>query len=1329
MLPFHPMDDRPDRSTDEPDIQRLDYNYPAELPVSAHRDEILAALRAHPVVIVCGDTGSGKTTQLPKMALEFGTSLQQFHNSTITQSTQSRNPAIKQFRIACTQPRRLAAVTMAERVAHELKGEVGGLVGYQHRFGRKISRETCIKFMTDGVLLAETRSDPLLRSYDVIIVDEAHERSLNVDFLLGILKRILSRRRDLKVIVSSATLDVQRFSQFFDNAPVISVPGRLFPIELVYRPPREDDELDLPRDVASAIATLPPADDVLVFLPGERDIRETADALTRLRGNDDVIPLLASLPATEQQRAFRPSPRRRIILATNVAETSVTIPGIRCVVDSGLARISRYVHRTQVQRLQIEPISQASARQRAGRCGRLGPGTCIRLYSEEDFNTRDAYTPPEVLRSSLAGVILTMLDLRLGDVERFPFLDPPKPAMIHEGLRELLELGAICHRQVTSSKFQVQGSGSREQDSETRICLTDIGRKLAKIPVEPRLARMLLAASDNAILPSTIPIVAAMACDDPRRRPVDEREKATQAHAPFRVPGSDFLGTLKLWTWWHNTTSELSQSKARALAKKTYLSYPKMREWRDLVRQLTDLSRRLDLSFQEDFTPELDRFRVQEQGPKTKERHSLDDWSARLHMSLLSGLLGRIGKYDPEERDYRGAHGLRFALHPSSVLTKKLKLREERTAVVNAHKPDAKQQRPESPAWIMAGELVDTTRLFARNAAILDPAWVEPVAGPICRHSYHSPEWDEQSGFVRATEQVVLYGLVIVPARRCDFSRVNLPFAREIFIRRGLVDGDFPHPPPDVRQNNGLLDALRKRAEKSRHPEIFDVDRLCAHFARILPPDIASAPALRKWLGKGRPDFVLKKSDWWPSENLADTDFPDSIRIGDVKMALTYRNSPDNPEEDGITCTVRKSDAAALRLWPADWLVPGALPEKLAYLLSTLPSAQRRVLQPINDTIAGLLARLKPGSEPLVDAVRHAISEEWGFRIAPETWNNLRLPPHLRVRFRIRDDQNGRVLAASRDLEEVLEAVGVGGESTVRSISPSRGQSSETSTSWTFGTIPEKTSDARAGWKLEHYPALHDEGETGVSLRLYADAKSAAAAHAAGVTRLYLLALGNSIRASFRRKSLPLPGQLYLKSLDYEDAKINADILAGAVREVFVRNQPPVRTADDFERRLREKKSVLGETLAEMTRILTDAYTAAARIDDRLREQGIPSETADAIQTQLAWLIYRGFPKNVPLARLRHYKRYLKGAEIRLDRARTNPIGDLSKEERIASYWQLYEDAVTGKSKVKFDPSALAEIRWLLEEYRVSVFAQELKTAEPVSPKRLDAKLADAVVD
>ncbi len=1304
MLPFPAMDDTSQmisQTTPSPTIispaahspQRLDFNYPPELPVTAYHDDILAALRAHPVLVVCGDTGSGKTTQLPKMALEH-----------LLAAARPR------ARVACTQPRRLAAVTMATRVAHELKGEVGGLVGYRHRFARKVSRDTQITFMTDGVLLAETRSDPLLRAYDALIVDEAHERSLNVDFLLGILKRILARRRDLKVIVSSATLDVDRFSRFFGNAPVVSVPGRLFPIDVVYRPPRADDELDLPRDVAAAVATLPPSDDILVFLPGERDIRETADALARLRGHDDIIPLLASLPASEQQRAFRPPPRRRIILATNVAETSVTIPGIRCVIDSGLARISRYVHRTQVQRLQVEPISQASARQRAGRCGRLGPGVCIRLYSEEDFAARDAYTPPEVLRASLAGVILALLDLGLGDIARFPFLDPPRPAMVHEGLRELLELGAICH-----DRRAADGEAAAD-----RTRLTNIGRTLARIPIEPRLARMLLAAADNAVLPSAIPIIAALACDDPRRRPVDEREKAAQAHAPFRVPGSDFLGTLKLWAWWQRETDGLSQSRARALAKKTYLSYPKMREWRDLAHQLADLARQLGLSFQETVAPDL--LALQRPDPK-----SFDDWSARLHKALLSGLLGRIGRYDSEERDYRGAHGLRFALHPGSVLTKRLKARAERPMVVNAHRSEVKSAQAAVPPWVMAGELVDTARLFARNAAALDPAWIEPVAGPLCRHSYHSPEWDAASGFVRATEQVVLYGLVVVPARRCDFSRVNLPFAREVFIRRGLVDGDFPRPPPEVRTNNALLDALRRRAEKARRPELFDVERLCAHFAAVLPPDVASAPALVKWLRRGGdPRFVLKKADWWPAEDVPDADFPDTLKIGGVTMALAYRNAPDEPDEDGITCTVRASDAAALRLWRADWLVPGALPEKLAYLLSSLPSAQRRVLQPLDDTVAGLLAHLRPGSEPLLDAVRHTVLEQWGIRIAPDAWANLRLPPHLRVRFRIRDDRTGRVLAASRDLDDALSQAGL---ASAAAHAPSVQQTPALATSWIFGTLPEKTADARAGWVLEHFPALHDDGDKGVSLHLFADARTAAAAHSAGVTRLYLLALGDSVRAPFRRKSLPLAAQLYLDSLAYDDARLAADLLAGAVRETFVRNQPPVRDAAEFDRRLRDLRGALGENLSEMTRLVGAAFAAAAALDDRMEEVGTPAETAVSVRTQLAWLLYRGFPRNVPLARLRHYARYLKGAAIRVERARTNPAGDLSKERRLAPYWQLYVDAATGASKVKFAPSVLAEIRWHLEEYRVSLFAQELHTAEPVSPKRLDAKFADAVLD
>jgi len=1248
---------------ESPLVNVLDYHYPPELPVSGHQDEILAALRAHPVVIVCGDTGSGKTTQLPKMALEAGCT-----------------------RIACTQPRRLAAVTMAERVAAELQVNVGDLVGYQHRFGRKVSPATQVKFMTDGVLLAETRTDPLLRRYDAIIVDEAHERSLNVDFLLGILTRILARRRDLTVIVSSATLDVQRFSDFFGGAPVISVPGRLYPVTVAYRPPPPDEELDLPAAVADAVAEFPPRDDLLVFLPGERDIRETADVLADRRPDDDIIPLLASLPAAEQQRAFRLSARRRIILATNVAETSVTIPGIRGVIDSGLARISRYIHRTQVQRLQIEPISQASARQRQGRCGRLGPGTCLRLYSEEDFNARDPFTPPEVLRSSLAGVILTMLDLRLGDVERFPFLDPPKPTMVREGLRELLELGAIGH------------------DEHGEVALTPTGRILAKIPVEPRLARMLVAAAERGVLAETLPLVAALACDDPRRRPVDEREKATQAHAPFRVPGSDFRGTLKLWTWWQEQSAALSQGKLRTLCKKTYLSYPKMREWRDLTRQLTDLAKRFDLSFAP--APE-------------KERDAL------VHQALLAGLLGRIGRYDPEARDYRGTHGLRFALHPGSVLTKRAKAAETPPPnVVNAHRKPPQAAKPAAPAWIMAGELVDTARLFARNAAELDPRWIEPVAGPLCRHTYHSPEWDPESGYVRATEQVLLYGLVIVPARRCDFSRVNISLAREIFIRHALVEGAFPHPPPPVRQNREFLDALRRRAEKARRPEIFDAERLVAHFASVIPPDVASAPALCKWLrasSKNAPSFLLKKADWWPSENLDAADFPDTIRLGTVKMALTYRNTPDDPEEDGITCTVRRRDAAALRLWRADWLVPGMLPEKLMFLLSSLPSAPRRVLSPLADTVSGLLAHLKPGTEPLPDAMRRTIFEQWAVRLAPDVWANTRLPNHLRVRFRIRDDETGRVLAAGRDLEEVLAAAGIA-DSTARS-SVACHPDGTVYTTWSFGTLRETETDSRAGWKLEHYPALHDEGN-GVTLRLYADAPSAEAAHAAGVTRLFLLALDKHVRVPFRRKTLPLDAQLYLRDQDYPDDLIAADILAGAVRETHVRHQPPVRDEATFTRRLAACRNALVETECEMARLLGDVFGTAGTLSGDLATASVPAETVASLNTQLAWLLYRGFPRLVPYARLQHFPRYLKGAAMRLARARTNPGGDLSKEARFAPHWQRYLAAVTDKTaqRTAAQSAALTVYRWMLEEFRVSLFAQELHTPEPISEKRLDAQ-------
>ena len=1241
----------------------IELNYQEGLPICEHREEIIALMEKNPVVIVCGDTGSGKTTQLPKMAMELG---------------RGKNGR----RIACTQPRRLAAVTVAERVAEELKSPVGGIIGYQHRFARRMSEETRVKFMTDGVLLAETRSDPLLRAYDTIIVDEAHERSLNVDFLLGILKRILEKRRDLKVIVSSATLDTERFSQFFGGAPTLSIPGRLFPIEIQYREPPDGEEADLPREISAAIRTLPPRDDVLVFLPGERDIRETADYLQRsqFHRDDETIPLLASLPAAEQQRAFRPSQKRRVILATNVAETSVTIPGIRAVVDSGLARISRYVHRTQVQRLQIEPVSQASARQRAGRCGRLGPGTCIRLYSEKDFESREAYTPPEVLRSSLAGVILTMLDLRLGNIENFPFIDPPRPTMIREGLRELLELGAIRH------------------DADHDIALTATGRKLARIPVEPRLARMLLAASQFATLPSALPIVAAMSCDDPRRRPVDEKEKADQAHAQFRVPGSDFLGTLKLWKWWDEKSKELSQTQLRKLAPKTYLSYQKMREWRDLVRQLTDLSKRLGLDIESD-----------NGGPDA------------LHRALLTGLLARIGHLDPETNDYRGAHALRFALHPSSVLGKRRSSarppRQSGNKVLG--------QSGNSPEWIVAGELVDTSRLFARNAAEIDVRWIEPLAGDIAKHSYRSPEWDAENGFVRATEQVTLYGLVIVPARRRDYSRIDPALSRQMFLLHALAMGEFPHPPPSVRENAALIGEIKKRAERLRRPELFDANALVQHFDEAVPREIVSTRDLVKWLrvatDEEKSRFRLDKRQWLPKVGVSSAAFPDSIRIGGVKLALSYRHTPDDPERDGITCTVRKSDAAVLKLWSADWLVPGALPEKLAFLLGVLPSSLRRVVSPISDTVAIIAPLLSPGEKPLVDAVREVLKTHNGIAIPSAAWENVKYPPHLRVRYRIKDE-DGKILAETRDLDAALAAAGVGG----RSASASSPHNDEKHADWDFGTIAEKQTDSSAGWTLTHYPALSDEGD-GVRIKLFKSADDAARAHEAGVVRLFFLRLTRHTRPSFATNRLPLSAGLYLGTIGYERSRIADDLLWAAIRKGAVEGLAPIRSKEDFETRLMERRGAIDAAKAELSALFSSILESAAGCAERLETAAPAEDIYDAVETQLAWLVFPGFLKAVPPERLKHYDRYLRGVRVRIDRARSNPSGDRTKESRVAPYWEQYHEAILGTGPKIANRDALAEYRWMVEEFRVSVFAPEVRAAIPVSEKRLDAKWAEAL--
>ena len=1212
--------------------------YPAELPVSAHRAEILDAVRHNPVVVVCGDTGSGKTTQLPKMMLELG------------RGARGR-------RIAVTQPRRLAAVTMAERVADELRitgsepedtkqeptNLVGGLVGYRHRYAKAISSETRIEFLTDGVLLAETKFDPLLRMYDTIVVDEAHERSLNVDFLLGILKRILERRHDLKVVIASATMDTAKFAEFF-NAPVINVPGRLFPIDIRYRASEDDGETDLAEAVAGAIRELPDEGDVLVFLSGERDIRDCGEHLdTVFGGRYEIIPLIASLPAAEQRRAFRLSSRRRIVLATNVAETSVTIPGIRAVIDSGLARISRYVHRTQVQRLQIEPISQASARQRAGRCGRLGPGTCIRLYSEEDFLKRDAYTAPEVLRSSLAGVILTMLDLRLGNIESFPFIDPPKPAMVREGLKELLELGAITRRRnmadaTPASRLgkDISATSRRDDGVASTIVLTDIGKKLARIPLEPRLARMLIAASDNAVLPFVLPIVASMACDDPRRRPIDEKEKASQAHAKWRVPNSDFLCTRRLWDWWKDETRELSQAKARKLAKANYLAWPKLREWTDLTRQLETLCKRMGLSFAE--------IPVGAAGSPPLQ----DTYYAAVHMSLLAGLLGRIGHYHAEDREYRGAHAVRFALHPGSTLGK---TRDRR----RGQKTTGQEKREAgNPDWIVAGELVDTARLFAREAAIIDPDWLEPIARNICKHHVHSPFWDAASGFVRATEQVTLYGLVIVEARRCDYSRFNPEGAREIFLRQGLIGGEFPHPPPVLRETLTFLRALRDRAEKTREAEIFDEMKLLAHFTAAVPAEITNANALRKWLVQASNEelerFRLRRKDWWPDEAASQRDFPDVIVVKDVKLKLSYRNTPDDPDRDGLTCTVRRGDAAALQFWRSDWLVPGLLRKKVSYLLLCLPNSIQRLLRPLDDSLTILMDLLRAaaspaatGQFPLEREIRRCIRDRWGFRIPEDVWSKAKIPVYLQVRFVIRDDKDGRVLLDTRDRSSALEFVAA----ETKRIAP---------------PLPEKTLGER---------------------------------------------LSEKIPFSCRGK-LPLGLSLYLSELGWKEADFRKDIREGAIRASLNEAKTDIRSSEELIR---------SET--EIFRLVRESVDAMRALEAKMGSGEYPETTTDSVLRQLAWLTFKGFPKSVPIETLRRYSRYFKAIDVRLQRAKVSPSSDRAKEARFTPYWERYREAL--KDRERCDGAALARYRWLLEEYRIQLFAPELKTHEPVSPQRLDA--------
>lgn len=1236
----------------------------AALPVLAHRDAIAAAVRDHPVVVVCGETGTGKTTQIPQILLEAG------------RGARGR-------RIAVTQPRRLAAVTVAERVAQEL-GADRNLVGWQHRFAKKTSRENRIKFMTDGILLAELRTDPLLRAYDTVMVDEAHERTLNVDFVLGCLKRILPRRPDLRVVVSSATLETKAFSDFFGGAPVLSIPGRTFPVEVRWRPPPGEDP-DLAAAVADAVEEClagPFGGDVLVFLPGERDIRAAAEAVEGRRLPGVVaLPLLASLPPAEQRRAFRTIPgTTRVVLATNVAETSVTIPGIRYVVDSGLARISRYNPRARVKRLRVEPVSQASAEQRKGRCGRVGPGVCIRLYDEADFARRPAQTDPEIRRTSLAGTILSMLDWKLGQIADFPFLQPPAAAAVSEGRKQLLALGAAETRDPAAA------GGARAAGF---LQITPLGKKLARLPLDPALGRMLHEAADRGALRDALVVVSALACEDPLLRPADEREAAAQAHAAFRDKTSDFAGILLLWRRFHDPRHPLSRSAARRDCKKNFVSWRRLCEWEDVHAQLSRLLAEdgLDVS-------------------------SASGGADALHQALLSGLLPNVGVWDAEEKVYRGANGARFWLWPGSGL--------------------AKAKTP--PPWIAAAELVETSRLFARRAAAIDPDWIEPLARGVVRYAYSGESWDPKTGTARATRRAVLWGLVVQDGVRVDVAPADPALSRAIFIRDGLVGGAFPKPvPPFVRRNLETVERATEAARKARTMSLErELDAWCERYDAILPPRVVNVPTLRDWLSSHPPaaaDRLL-----FPRPREADRtdlrDFPDSVEVRASAAAggrradllkLSYVHSP-GAEDDGVTCTLRPEQTALVPLLGGDRLVPGLLRDKVLYLVRSLPHSSLTLLAaatadvtgaPVRaldaDAMADAVLPLLPPEGPLCEAFVRLLAARFGVRLPLGFRRDEDLPAPMRMRWRV-VDRRGRELFATRDEAEIAEF-----RAEHERLAPG---SLPAAAQLLFGAASprflEPVEIARVGARpVAAWPALAAAGEGGGAhpgrWALFPTGRAALAAHRAGVAA--------ACRAARNLGTPPGASPAFARCLARAALEVfGADPLPRTDAELAARGASGAARVRELARDLRE----LADAVDALSRDCLDALEEAA---PRLKP-----ESARDIAEQLGWLCPPDFVAATPSLRLAEYPRYLEAVLKRLERARLDPAGDARRLGPVRAAWERYAALVGDRDgNPPFDEDAAERYRWLVEEFRVATFAQALGTPEPASRPRLDRLWAEVV--
>jgi ATP-dependent helicase HrpA len=1259
--------------------------FPRELPITARVDDIAAAVKAHPVVIVVGATGSGKTTQLPKIMLELGRGLER--------------------RIGVTQPRRIAATSVAARVATELETAIGGEVGYQIRFEDRTGPATRVKFMTDGILLAETQGDRLLRGYDTIIIDEAHERSLNIDFLLGWLKRILPQRPDLKLIVSSATIEADRFSAFFAGAPVVTVEGRTYPVDVLYEPP--DPELDPAEVVANAVANIAELDsrgDVLVFLPGEREIREAEQELLRRRlRHTQILPLYARLSGADQRKVFSTTPGRRVILATNVAETSLTIPGIVYVVDTGLARLSRYDPRTGTTRLQIEAISQASADQRKGRCGRVREGICIRLYDEQSFQGRPAFTDPEMRRVGLAGVILRMKDLGLGDVEDFPLLDPPSGRSIAEGYRVLEELGAL--------------------DEERE--LTPLGRRLARLPVDPRVARMVLAGIERGCLPDVLVLAAALNVQDPRERPRGAEQKADQQHQRFKDARSDFAGVLKLWAFVRDAQAQ-STSQLKRVCKEGFLSFPRVREWMELHRQLQEIASELGPG------PGAERRRERgavprggepqpepSAGRRTRRRRgegqavgaavpakaesTRAEQDVALHLALLSGLLSRIGQYNVEQRVYMGARQTRFLLHPSSALAKK------------------------PPAWVMAFELVQTTQLYARTVAKLEPEWLDQVGGHLLKRSYSEPHWSEKSGRASVREHATLFGLPVLRDRSVDYATISPGRARLIFIEHALVRGEYQSRGAFQDRNRALMAEVARLRDKARQSELLtDDDVRLGFFDRRVPEGVVNGKTFESWREDAErkdPDvLVLSLADVLAEDRpLSPDDYPDTLAIHGVPVALSYRFEP-AAEDDGITLALPLALLPQLDPGELDWIIPAWHVDKIAALIESLPKLLRKDLGASDELARRLGAKLVPFSGALLPALARALFEVTGVHVPPEAFRVEGVPAYLRFTFRVHGER-GNVLAQHRDLGLLIREHGARAADAIRQAVLDSGFARGGLTAWTFGELPAHVTRRVLGTELRLYPTLIDRGAA-VELTLLESPRAAELATRAGVRRLLALGAGRSLAVLRKRVPPPFTRRAGLPPSRAESDAFAELVLDRTVHDAFrLASAPLPRSAKELDALLATGSARLEptfNTLNQALKAVSDELERTQRALDAASKQPGATAASKDLRAQLEHLFPPDLIERIELAQLAHFPRYLRAMQMRLTRALSDPRKDADKLAPLAPLWASF----LAKLPSVTDVEAAAALRWAFEELRVAIFAPELKPARPVSLANLTLAVA-----